>query len=461
MNKKISRRKFLTVLISIVSVIALCVFTACSKPIEPDYEVVKSDGGYGEKVFENMQYLAQNYPDRTMGESGELNAAKYIASKLSEWGYVSDFSDEDTQGLQSFKVNYMRYLGTSISNVNAYNVIFTKKAENSKGEIILSTQFDNLYSETNGGETWKADGSYESGSGSAVLLTLAQIMSEQDFDYDITFAFFSGGCYNWMGAYHYVSQLKKADVDNIKLNINFSMLGGGENLYLYTNESVCDFDAYLRKVGDGITANPKDKNVAPFTMETEPLYLFTHVGMAGNQYYLMNRKVATANFTSHNWSCNEQPFVTEIQGKSNVYHTSDDTLENMIARKGEESIKTMLNNVVNTVLNAMNKGNALYLDSALSVAKTQIDAKGQGARASSMAAIIIKIVVVAIFFGIALTVRNYVRKNQSQYIVKKESEQKEEIKPFDFDTYPKSDESDNGDEFIDKDGQNPPDDPFI
>ena len=71
----------------------------------------------------------------------------------------------------------------------------------------------------------KSDGSYESGSGTSVLLALAENMKDFDYDYDVTFAFFSGGCYGWQGAYHYVTHLKNADLDNIKLVLNFSNAG--------------------------------------------------------------------------------------------------------------------------------------------------------------------------------------------------------------------------------------------
>ncbi|MDE7337274.1 MAG: Zn-dependent exopeptidase M28 [Clostridia bacterium] len=449
MKNRISRKAFLIIVVLLVGALTAGLLSACSKT--PHYDLVKQDGEYGDLAFENMKYLAENYPDRTMCTQGEQNAAKYISDKLSGWGYTSDFSDNDTEGLQSFKENFTRYDGSAVSDANAYNVVFTKKARESKGEIILSTQYDNLYGEKNGEELWKADGSYESGSGAAVLLTLAEIMKDADYSYDITFAFFSGGSYGWKGAYYYVTQLKNADLENIKLVLNFSMLGGGDDLYLYTGENASDFGGYLQSASVGITENPKDKNaVSSLIMETDALYSFLHIGMVGNQYYFANRKIPCANYTSHNWYCNENPFLTEMKGKANVYHTLDDTFATMIGRKGEENVRAMLNDVVNSVMNALSAENVETLDGALATAKEQTSVAGQSARLASMATIAVKLIAVAAFFGIALSVRNYIRKNRSQYIKEKVKEE-EQIKPFDFENYPVDENAKSGDSESDYD----------
>ena len=178
-NGSISRRKILIVLIALISIIALSVFTACSKN-EPQYDLVKHNVDYGDNLFANLQILAYDYPSRTMSTQGELEAAKYISSRMVDLGYTSEYSYDDVQGLQHFRMDFTRYDGTSVSDPNGYSVIFTKKAVHSKGEILLSAQYDNLYEEKSNGEAWKADGSYESGSACSVLLTLAEIMSSID-----------------------------------------------------------------------------------------------------------------------------------------------------------------------------------------------------------------------------------------------------------------------------------------
>ena len=460
MKKRISSKIILTVAIILLVVMTASMLTACSKT--PHFELSEKDWGYGDKAFENMKYLAENYPDRTMGTPGEERFAKYLSTLLSGWGYTSDFSDAETLGLQGFKVEFTRYDGSAVSDTSAYNVVFTKKSENSKGEIILSAQYDNLYADSE--EFLKSDGSYESGSGTSVLLALAENMKDFDYDYDVTFAFFSGGCYGWQGAYHYVTHLKNADLDNIKLVLNFSMLGGGDNLYLYTGENASDFGGYLQSASVGLTENPQNKNVvSSFIMESEPLYSFLHIGLTGNHYFFLNRKIPCGNFTSHNWSCNDNPFLTEMKGKANVYHTPEDNLQTMIERKGEENIVAMLNDVANSVMNALSADNAQILEEAFADGKKQVAVSGQSAKVSSMATIAVKLIAIATFFGIALAVRNNIRKNRSKYI-KEEIKQEDEVKPFDFENYPSSEndglDKENSD-FNTKGKDNGQNDPFV
>ena len=344
-----SSKFFLIVALTLIACFALASLAGCTPTAS--FDVVKSEGDYGDTVFAQMKYLAENYPDRTMATQGEIDASRYLANTLRDLGYEGVEFGEDEAGLQSFTLDYTRYDGTSKSKATAYNVVFTKKSENSKGEILLSAQYDNLYGEgrntsandsTNTQMTdqddgaWKADGSYESGSAIAVMLTLAQLLSDVDCGYDITFAFFTGGSYYWQGAYYYASHLKNAQIENIRLMLNFSMLGGGDNLYMYAREKSTDYGAYLTDVGAGLTQLPKNKNATSLILETDPLYAFSHIGIVGNHYYFMNRGVPTANYLSLNWSLNDYPFITETAGRENVYHTADDTFANMVARMGED-----------------------------------------------------------------------------------------------------------------------------
>ena len=69
------RRKVTLAVVILLVVFVVGIMAGCSKA-EPQYDLKKHDGDYKDMVFENMQYLADNYPDRTMGTEGELNPAK-------------------------------------------------------------------------------------------------------------------------------------------------------------------------------------------------------------------------------------------------------------------------------------------------------------------------------------------------------------------------------------------------
>ncbi len=80
-----------------------------------------------------------------------------------------------------------------------------------------------------------------------------------------------------------------------------------------------------------------------------------------------------------------------------------------------------------------------------------------------MATIAVKLIAIATFFGIALAVRNNIRKNRSKYI-KEEIKQEDEVKPFDFENYPSSEndglDKENSD-FNTKGKDNGQNDPFV
>ena len=101
MKKRISSKIILTVAIILLVVMTASMLTACSKT--PHFELSEKDWGYGDKAFENMKYLAENYPDRTMGTPGEERFAKYLSTLLSGWGYTSDFSDAETLAIRRIR----------------------------------------------------------------------------------------------------------------------------------------------------------------------------------------------------------------------------------------------------------------------------------------------------------------------------------------------------------------------
>lgn len=466
-NRAKKRTVFLIIaLLTVISVITLS-FSACQTP-DRQFEVTRVSGEYGTRVYEYMDLLATEYPSRTMATDGERKAAEYISSVMSGLGYESEYELDGVKGLDSFKLGFTRYDGKSVSDALAYNVIFTKKAtgETSSGEIILMCQYDNLYSETDGETEWQADGSYESGGAVATMLTLAEELKDKECDYDITFAFFTGGSYTWMGAKQYIDNLKRADLDNLRLVVNLSMLYGGSNLYLYTGEKETSYGNLLTEASTGLTQVPRDKNIAFSALTSDAIFNYVHAGMLGNNYYFINKQVPTANFLSLDWSCRDNPMMTEIDGKTNVYHTKDDTFANLIERKGEQGVKDMANDVVLSCLTVLDKANAEVLSSALAKADDEaINATAQNSRTSSLLNIILKIVLIAAIFAVAGTVKRYVQKHRDKYIVETPDEQADETpEPFSdaFNDGAKS-KSKDGDDSSDgiKQDDDFKDDPFI
>lgn len=460
-NRVMKRSIAIILIILVVAGIVLVSLTGCQHP-ERNFNIVSSSGEYGNKVFGYMTTLSSEYANRTMATDGEKKAAEYISSLMTGWGYTSEYETDGVKGLSSFKLGFNRYDGSSVKDGVAYNVIFTKEAANSNGEILLMCQYDNLYAEKGSDGEWQADGSYESGASVAVMLTLAELFKDRETEYDLTFAFFTGGSYSWMGAKYYADNLKRADIENIKLAINFSMLAGGDNLYLYTGEKETSYGNFLEKASVGLTGNPADKLIGNFILESNAIYNYSHIGMLGNQYYLMNKQIPTANYLSLNWSCADNSLMTEMKGKSNVYHTKDDTLAKMVERKGEDGIKKMTNDVVNSVLVTLDKANSEALTRVLALASQEgVNTTAQSGKTSTMLSIILKVVLIAAVFGGSLAVKNYVQKHRDRYIVNTSVEDEmKEAEPFeDFDETKSGDPE--GRSSSDGKGDSHDDDPFV
>lgn len=434
---KKTSKKIAILALTIILIIAIMSFAGC-KSTQTNFDVQKTDSDSGESIMTTMGLLASEYANRTMASEGEYIFAKYLSQVMQGYGYTSEYSADEILGLEEFKVSLTRYDGTNVQEAKAYNVIFEKKSQNSKGNIILACQYDNLYSETSNGTEWKADGSYESGMSIAVLLRLAELLKDKTLDYDITFAFLTGGSYGWLGASQYLSGFDSEKINNTKLFINLSMLGGGDNLYLYSSETSTSYDNYLRAVSSGLTSNPKDKNVSYFILESDSLYPYTHIGMIGNHYYFINKGIPTANFMSLNWLLKDNPMMTEMDGKANIYHTKDDTLQKMIERKGEDAIKTMGDNVVDSIMSALDSNNRENLDNVLALAKSEmVNENTQNVTVANILNIVLKVLAVGAILAVSWSVRSYVQKNKDKLMPKKEENTEPDIEPFDMENFDK------------------------
>lgn len=435
-------KKIYTVAIVLTAVILTVFFAGCTSPdinvntVEVDEQSIK------DTAYEYMRIIAdESLRDRTLGMQGATDTAIFLAGEMKIFGYTGAYSSEPAEGLQEFKTSFKRFDGAEVTEATAYNVVFTKKSdkEESKGEIILACSYDNLYSEKSniGGDLWSADGSYESGASMAVLLTLADALKDKSCDYDLTFAFFAGGCYGWKGAMNYVDNLDRAGLDKIALVLNFANLCGGDNWYIYTGESANTYGKYLNACAKGYAgAVPNDRNIGQFILSEDSKFNYSNIGMLSNQYFFALKDVPTANVLSLNWEINENPFVSEMKGKGNVYHTKNDTLQNMIERKGEDNIKAQLFEIIRTTLTALDETNSDALISGLDAAKGELTDVGlQNGKSATLANIIVKVVLIAILIAMTYVIKTYLTKNFDKYAKAKKaneanSDGEEEMHPF-------------------------------
>ena len=482
MREKFRNKKIYIVAIALLAVITATFFAGCSAPkIEVNIPDVGSldDSYIAYRAYEVLHLIGEQYSERTMATDGELEAAKYLSGYMrslnldDDGGYKSQYSSDGVEGLQSFKTSFKRLNGEQLSDVDAYNVIFTKKAnvEKSRGEIILACQYDNLYSEKADaeGHLWKVDGSYESGAAIAVMLTLAEALVEVELEYDLTFAFFTGGCYEWKGAMNYVDTLDRDRLDKIALVLNFGMLGGGDNWYIYTGEKTNTYGKYLNKCAEGhATAVPKDRNPGQFYLTEDTIFSYTNVGMLSNHYYFNLKDIPPANFLSINWGINNNPLFSEMKGKSNVYHTKDDTLEKMIERKGEEGIKAQLFEIVKSTLTALDKSNHDTLKSSLDLAKKELPNKGaQNNKTATLTNILLKVILIAILISVSYIIKHTLYRNIDKYVEARKAKEaqsvdsKESQEPFEESPSSGGSDTQETEKSKENTGNKPDEDPFV
>lgn len=418
----------------------------------------------GDKAYSYMELMSTDYADRTFGMGKDKLVAVYLAKKLSEWGYTPQ--DSKIDGVAGIN-EYTSYV-TADENANTgkgYNVVFSKKAVGeSRGEIILSAQYDNLYSHKTYGTT--ADGSYESGASIGALLTLAELIKDKDMPFDLTIAFFDGGSLNWTGSAYFVSQMDVVRMDNILLAVDFANIVGGDYNYAYSIDKATDYGKFfdtINKVDSlGMKAVPADKRIANGMLIEDGLYSYFHTGMLSNNIFLMNKGVPTLTLMSLNWSDKSVPSRVEMKGKENVYQTPADNFGNLKNRVGEEKIKSSLNSFVSLIYNALVLEQNMLVDS-LATARDQMPSHmAQNYLTNTILSIGLKILTVVAMVVVMSKFRKIVNKDRDKYMQKianaQEKQHEEPIDVFGFDA-PKNESTTNADNNK-TDGTNNNDDVF-
>ncbi|MEG1608905.1 MAG: M28 family peptidase, partial [Clostridia bacterium] len=349
-----------------------------------------------------------------------------VISGIEGFGYqnidVNEFSNTNA-GLSKFEFKYTDDAGKEQLG-KSYNVSATKKAVNSKGEIILGTYYDNSFGVKVNDKPIVGDGSYESGASVATLLTIAQQLAKmQDLQYDITIVFFGAGSVGYIGAGEYVANMSLERKDNVKLMINFNQIVGGKNMYMYSRDFGTDYNDYFYEVAkvNGVDAKkvPANKNISKARLSEDSLQNYFHIGMVGNNYYFMNSKIPTVNFMSFDWSSNKNFYNTEYDGSKNVFQTDNDTIGNLVERcGGVDIVKAKMNDIIKTTLLALSGGYSQSFDKALSTAsKQEVNEKAQNATTASALSITIKVLLVVAVVAIMFAVKNYLQKNKDKYVI--------------------------------------------
>ena len=174
---------------------------------------------YGEIAEEHLMVLSDTIGARFPGSEEEKIAADYIITQAEEMGYVPV--------IQSFT-----YFDEDDKEHGSQNIIIEKKGSSSK-QIIIGAHYDSMD---------EGSGADDNGSGVAVLLELAQRISEMNTSYSITFVAFGAEEHDLAGSWYYVNELNMKDRNSIIGFINLDGFIAGNILYLYGDSGSTLYD---------------------------------------------------------------------------------------------------------------------------------------------------------------------------------------------------------------------------
>ena len=379
--------------VSIVVILLVSLISCSSKT----YDVKKAESvNLGEVAYNEAFYIAEMYPNRTIGEEDANTFIDYIKTELTGFGY---------------DVNEQLY--TTSNNKAAKNVIAKKDKDGVDKKIIVGCNWDNTYTTFD----QKPDGSYMTGSSIAALLTIAEYLKDKELNYDIEFVFYAGSLDGYSGAYYYMSKLTAQDKQNIQLYVNLGYIIGGDYQYIYARDKDTNYADFISQVNEanGITFEkvPQFKNTFPATISEEQIYRYSHIGMMGNNIIFMNNKIPSINYQSFNWKDISQPIYVEKKGMDNVGGTSNDTFENLSKRSGESTLIQQMNNVINSVVDVIyvnQEGIMPILEDA-----DEINTFTQSDAAYYIFNVAIKILAAAAIIIIVVFAKNQIAKNREEY----------------------------------------------
>ena len=172
---------------------------------------VYADEVYGEKAYEYMKKISQEYSFRISTTEPNANCREWLKKLVSGMGYkvnTCPFDADSTHG-------WGRFFGESL--------IFDKKGK-SDAMFLICAHYDGAWS----------DACDDNGSGVGVLLENAERVAKMDLPYSVRFALFDGEEPGCLGSAAYVASLSKEEMDRIICVINLDSVAAGDNLMVYS-----------------------------------------------------------------------------------------------------------------------------------------------------------------------------------------------------------------------------------
>ena len=256
-------------------------------------------------------------PSRTTGTDGEVKASFWLQTELSKMGYQVE--------RQTFVVQTEGVAGVTETSAQTSNIIATKKSVQNGKKVVIGAHYDNATNLYKSGFVTGGDGAMDNGRGVAVLLDLAQKLSQSNvaLPFDLEFVFFGAEELGMLGSNHYVSKLSQQQKDDILLMINVDVVASGDNLYVWGEDKKTPQANYFADVSQGkIVRTPANTKVNGVNSGYRPYY---SVCQMSDHMEFLSQGIPVAAFFSGNFNSGTFSFV-ENKGKTDVSHTKNDTI---------------------------------------------------------------------------------------------------------------------------------------
>ena len=283
-------------------------------------------------------------PSRTTGTNGEVKASFWLQNELSKMGYQVE--------RQTFMAKAENVAGVTTNLVESNNIIVTKKSVQSGKKVVIGAHYDNATSLYKAGFVTGGDGAMDNGSGVAVLLDLAQKLSQSNvaLPFDLEFVFFGAEEVGMLGSNHYVSKLSQQQKDDILLMINVDVVASGDNLYVWGEDKKTPQANYFADQSNGkISKTPANTKAMGVHSGYRPYYT---VCQASDHMEFLSQGIPVAAFFSGNFKSGTFEFV-ENKGKADVSHTQNDTinyLKNNFGIKFAQNMQTVSDTIFSGVM---------------------------------------------------------------------------------------------------------------
>ncbi|MBR7159630.1 MAG: M28 family peptidase [Clostridia bacterium] len=298
--------------ISIYLFVVLCTISIVFANLPMAYADTNSYD-FGLKSYEYAREFVSENPDRkAVADTVDNNASEYLynfAKLYTNQCYIDEFIHaEDLEHT------------TLTTGRNVYVEI----GDMSESIILIMSHYDNYYVD----EADKNEGFYNATS-IGLTMSFVEYFSENiPSDYGVFIAFLDAEEIGAFGSERLCSYLiDKGYLDKILLSIDLEYVGGGDNLYLYSDELCREHETYFMQTSTitSLTPVPNNKNV--FYVANNSGLNYLHPGLNTSNSYFYAKDIPCMTFLGGYWA-NDGTFFLESEINPSIMYTKLDNFDN-------------------------------------------------------------------------------------------------------------------------------------